>query len=175
MEDKNKDFVLNNLSNKSSSYILNDLFKDTTRIEAEMLSLDSYDKKDTFIIGQLDESDYELYIVMESLSRRIKGTRERMDYMYTDNDSPKDDVELFSQRSIRLKELQSDWEKIRNFLYVAIETRFNKEIHEIFEVQPSLLKERRHWSNYNDYAGYIFIFLQQKFLGITNYYPIGGD
>ena len=175
MEEKTKIFVLGNLSKKSSSYILNSLFKNTVRIEAEMLSFDDNNKKDIFIIGNLDESGLELYIIMDSLFRRIKGTRERINDLYIDEDGPEEIAELLSEMNRRLKELESDWAKIRDFLYNVIEIKFQKEIQEILNAQSDLLKERFHWSDYNSYAGYIFVFFKQKIFGITNYFPVGGD
>jgi hypothetical protein len=171
MEAKNQEFILQNLSDKSSLYILNDLFNKKERIEAEMPSFNN--KMDNvFVVGQLNNDEFELYIIMDSLLRRIKGTKARINDMLADHEEA---VLLLRQRENRLTELRSDWDKVRNFLYTKIEVKFQKEIQELFLSQPKLLKTRFHCSDYNAYAGYIFVFFTHRQFGITNYFPVGGD
>lgn len=167
-----KEFVEKELSNNSSFYIMNELFQNAKRIEAEMLSLVDYDKKDIFIVSDLDQAQFELYIIMDSLSRRMRGTRRRINEMCTDND---DDLDLFNQRNRRLGELKLDWRKTRRYLYTLLEMKNNEEIERVKSENQSLLKEEFYFTEYIARSGYIYVFFKEKKFGMTNQYAMGGD
>lgn len=172
MEVINKEFVEKRLSSKSALYIINDLFQNTQRIEMEMESLNSYNKEKIFICGDLNQRYFELYIIMNSLLRRIRGTRERIRDMYIED---KDMINLLNQRNNRLQELESDWKKVRQWLYMLLETDHFIDIERVKNENPSLLKKEFSWSEFNAFSGYEYVFFKERKFGMTNHYAMGGD
>lgn len=174
-----KCFVAANLSQKSADYILNSLFKNVDILKDKMPLFEADDKKNVFVLGQLDQTELEFYFIMESLSRRIVGTVERINGMYI-SDSEYDDsrrglLDLLREREERLSDLQSDWKKTKNYLYGQIECRLKDKINNLFEEKPDLKRTRFRYGGYISFAGYDFLFSRPNIIMITNRYPMGGD
>ena len=162
-------FVTKNLSQTSLDYILNACYNINGRIEKRMQSISLPHKNIHFVIGDLCQNEFELYIIMQSLFSRAIGVNRRIQ---NTEDAPD---WLVEERFTRMNEIKSDLDSIRNLLYDTIEKRLKSEIETIFEQYPILIRKRFKLGYMSYKPGYTFVFYREKKVGITNQYPAPGD
>jgi hypothetical protein len=161
------DFIKQNLSAKTQDYITSNLFKDSCFIDKFLDQCPlTIDMKSDEIIGVVDDLELKLFVVKDSLQKRINGTVNRIE------GTSNSEGELIEERKIRLDELFSDYKKVFEHLHTLLEIRFSKQIENVFIKNHNILMQRYHWSEYNDYSGYIFKLNKSKNIIMANKYRV---
>ncbi len=163
-------FISENLTTKTQDYITSILFKDSCFIDKflDQCSL-TIDIKSDEILGVANDSELKLFVIKDSLTKRITGTIRRIRY------TSDCEVELIEKRKIRLQELFSDYKNVFEHLHSVLEIRFSKEIKNVFMTNPNILTQRYHWFDYFDLSGYVFKLQKNKNVIITNRHAAAGD
>ena len=171
--------LIDALSAKSKKYITEGLFatdRATNKILAECPHLKN--GKDA-VIGQLTIEELQIFITLQSLSKRIAGTKRRMN-----EEDDEDDAELvtkvqmqtrealFYQRETRLKELVSDCLKVSEYFSHLVGERLKTNITSVLDRNPTLLKKQAR-PPHN--SGYTFIVMNDKSISLENWQPMSGD
>jgi adenylate cyclase len=171
-------FVNTFLSTKSQEYIQKDLFTSdyhTNRILSETPKLQFGNDKD-LIIGQLDTPETQLFIIKQTLSKRIAGTRKRMDEVHRVSIlSSKREIDeaqkKYWEREVRLTQLISDYRWVYHHLSSIIGDRLKNIIQSTLEKNPAIMKKM-----YNGFdSGFDFKIVDRNKIVLTNTSVIGGD
>lgn len=174
------DFVTKNLSNKSREYILGRLFIGkhfTNKLLAENPQLENEEKQ--LMIGQLNDEEKELFVIIKSLRKRMAGTQQRaIDAGHITIHSSSFAVEearnKYREERERLDELSDDHEKAFLYFISLIKERLKKEIDYTLEKNPNILKKMYDYSS--EYSsGFAFNFFDQGEIILKNQYPACGD
>ena len=170
-------FVICCLSEKSQQYIQNELFASEYLINKILREIpkSQIDNED-LLIGELSDSEAQLFIIKQSLSKRIAGTERRIGEVnrvsILDSQSEiKGAMDLYYQREARLRELRNDYKQVYFHLNSLIESRLGDIICSALEKNPLIIK-----SSYNGFdSGFDFKILNKNNIVLINTSVLGGD
>lgn len=179
------EFVFYELSEKTEAYIKNELFSTQKAIETffneSSESLKESDKD--LIIGELESSEVELFVIRNSLSRRLNGTRKRIDNSHSELEDATLEfertkiTEKLSEREERFKELFTDYDRVYNYLNSLIINRLKDKIDHVLGKKPNIIKEkyRQRHDCHSNTSGFDFKIVERNKIVLTNHYVMGGD
>ncbi len=173
-------FVSENLSQKSQEYILYKLFENDLYINkflSECLPMTIKYKGQK--IGSLNQAELQLFVIKDSLLKRIKGTRRRINELDWSIQHPNGAEQLFKKEQNsefhRLEELFDDFNSIKKYLDSLIEKRLKKKMELVFSKKLDISRVRYGYQMFGDSFGYIFVVFNTKIIALDNGISISGD